>query len=55
MAWGLAAGLSLLLAVSESVLRSGRFWGIWLYIGLAVSTLILEVLALAAGRRLSQG
>jgi hypothetical protein len=55
MAWGLAAVLSLLPLVSESVLRSGRFWGIWLYTGLAASTLILEVLALAAGRRLSQG
>ena len=55
MAWGLAAGLSLLPIMFESALRSGRFWGIWLYIGLAASTLILEVLALAAGRRPSQG
>jgi hypothetical protein len=55
MAWGLAAVLSLLPLVSESVLRSGRLWGIWLYIGLAASTLILEALALAAGRRPSQG
>jgi len=30
-------------------------WGIWLYIGLAASALILEVLTLAAGRRPSQG
>ena len=55
MAWGLATGLSLLAPVFESALRSGRFWGIWLYIGLAASTLILEVLALAAGKRPSQG
>ncbi len=55
MAWGLAAVLSLLPLVSESGLRSGRFWGIWLYIGLAASTLTLEVLALVAGRRPSQG
>ncbi len=55
MAWGLAAVLSLPLLVSESGLRSGRLWGIWLYIGLAASTLTLEVLALVAGRRPSQG
>jgi len=55
VAWGLAAVLSLLPVVSDSVLRSGRFWGIWLYIGLAASVLILEVLALVAGRRPSQG
>jgi hypothetical protein len=55
MAWGLAAVLSLLQAVSESVLCSARFWGIWLYIGLAASALILEELTLVAGRRLSQG
>ena len=51
MAWGLAAVLSLLPVVFDSVLRSGRFWGIWLYIGLSASALILEVLALVAGRR----
>jgi len=57
MAWGLAAVLSLLPAVAEAEpgLRSGRLWGIWLYIGLAASALILEVLTLAAGRRPSQG
>ena len=58
MAWGLAAVSSLLLLLPllpESRLCLGRFWGIWLYIGSAASTLILEVLALAAGRRPSQG
>ena len=59
MAWELAAVLSLLLLllllVSESGPCLGRFWGIWLYSGSAASTLILEVLALAAGRRPSQG
>ena len=57
MAWGLAAVLGLLLAlpaVSGSGLYS-ELWGIWLYIGLAASALILEVLALVAGRRPSQG
>ena len=50
MAWVLAVLLNLVPVVSESVLRSGRFWGVWLYFGLAVSALILEVLALVAGR-----
>ncbi len=57
MAWGLAAVLGLLLAllaVSGSGLYS-ELWGIWLYSGLAASTLTLEVLALVAGRRPSQG
>ena len=56
MAWGLAAvsSLLLLLLVPESRLCLGWFWGIWLYIGSAASTLILEVLALVAGRRPSQ-
>jgi len=48
--WGLAAVLSWLLVASEPVLRSGRFWGIWLYIVVAVSALTLEVFALVSGR-----
>jgi hypothetical protein len=57
MAWGLAAVLGLLLAVAvfDPGLRLGQLWGIWLYIGLAASVLILKVLMLVAGRRLSQG
>ena len=55
MAWGLAAVLSLLPAVFEPVLRSGRLWGIWLYVALAASMLALEMFALAAGSRPSQG
>jgi len=55
MAWGLAAVLSLLPVVSDSVLHSGRFWGIWLYTGLAASVLTLEMFALAARSRPSQG
>ena len=59
MAWGLAAVSSLLSVVFEvmfdSVLRSGQLWGIWLYIGLAASMLALEMFALAAGSRPSQG
>jgi hypothetical protein len=55
VAWGLAAVLSLLPAMSASVLPPVRLWGIWLYFGLAASALILELLALAAGSRSSQG
>jgi hypothetical protein len=55
IALGLAAVLSLLPVVSGVVLRSDRSWGIWLYIGSAVSALILEVLALVTGRRPSLG
>ena len=55
LAWGLAAVSSLLPVVFESALRSGQFWGIWLYVGLAASTLTLEMFALATGSRPSQG
>jgi len=55
MAWGLAAVLSLLPVVFESVLRSGQLWGNWLYVALAASMLALEMFALAAGSRPSQG
>ena len=57
--WGLAAGAGLLIGVLIGLsgnLKYYRFlWGIWLYIGLAAIALVLEVLTLAAGRRLSQG
>ena len=49
-AWGLAAILSWLLVASQPILRSGRFWGIWLYIGVTASALTLEVFALVSGR-----
>jgi hypothetical protein len=55
VAWGAAAVLSLLPVVFESALRSGRFWGIWLYAGLAAGALILEAVWLAAGRRPCRG
>jgi hypothetical protein len=50
-AWSLAGGVGLLLGTSS---HPRLFWvlrGIWLYIELAASALILEVLTLAAGRR----
>jgi hypothetical protein len=48
IAWGFAAILSSLPVILDSALRSGRFWGIWLCIGLAVTMLVLEILALGA-------
>jgi len=53
--WDLAAGAGLLLGRSSFSRLHWALWGIWLYIGLAVSALILEVLALAAERRPRQG
>ena len=53
-AWGLAAGIGLLIGISRYPKLFLVVWGIWLYIGLAASALILEVLTLAAGRRPSQ-
>lgn len=54
-AWSLAAGIGLLIGMSSYPKQFWLLWGIWLYIGLAASVLILEVLTLTAGRRLSQG
>jgi hypothetical protein len=55
VAWGLAAGIGLLIGLFSYPKLFWVLWGIWLYIGLAASALILEVLALVAGRRPSQG
>jgi len=58
MAWGLAA-LSvlplLIILKSATVMPPGQLWGIWLYLGLAASVLTLEMFALVAGRKPSQG
>jgi hypothetical protein len=57
--WGLAVRAGLLAGVPTGLfdgLKYSRFlWGVWLYIGLAAIVLVLEVLTLAAGIRLSQG
>jgi hypothetical protein len=50
-AWGLAASIGLLIGITIYQKLFWRLWGIWLYIGLAVSALILEVLTLVAGTR----
>jgi hypothetical protein len=52
-AWSLVVGFGLWLGMSSYPKLFGVVWGIWLYIGLAASALILEVLT--AGRRPRQG
>jgi hypothetical protein len=54
-AWGLAAAIGLLIGIYSYPKLFWVLWGIWLYIGLAASALILEALSLAAGRRSSPG
>lgn len=51
VAWGLAVGISLLLALSRYPRLFWVLWGVWLYIGLAIGALLLEVATLATGRR----
>ena len=41
-AWGVAGFLSLLPPIFDAELRSGRFWGIYLYFGLALGVVIIE-------------
>jgi hypothetical protein len=53
-AWGLASGIGLLIGISSYPKLFWVLWGVWLYIGLAASALILEVLVLVAGRSPSQ-
>jgi hypothetical protein len=52
-AWGLALGVSLLY-VSVYPYMHPALWGIWLYIGVAASAVMVEALILRAGNRLSQ-
>jgi hypothetical protein len=54
VAWGLAASLGVLVGMSRYLRLFWVLWGVWLYVGLAASALILEVLMLAAGTRGSQ-
>ena len=50
-AWGLAAGIALWIGISSYPRLFWVLWGSWLYIGLATSVLILDVLTLAGRRR----
>ena len=45
IAWGLAAALGVLIAVSVEVFHPTHLWGIWLYILLAVGLLAFELLS----------
>ena len=55
VAWGLAASLGVCVGMSRYPRLFWVLWGVWLYVGLAVGALTLEVLVLAAGTRGSQG
>ena len=55
VAWSLAFGLGLLLGLSNYPNQFWVLWGIWLYVGLAASALILELVMLAARRRPAKG
>ena len=55
VAWGMAAGIALWIGMSSYPRLFWVLWGSWLYIGVATSALILEVLTLAGRRRRSQG
>jgi hypothetical protein len=52
-AWGLALGASLVY-VSVYPDMHPALWGVWLYIGVAAGSVMVEALILRAGRRLSQ-
>ena len=51
VAWGLAAVLpgALLAATCPSELLP-RYWGLWLYVGVAIAAIVLELLALAESK-----
>ena len=54
--WGLAAVFSGLILVTFSLSKlNWAIWGLWFYVGLAASALILESLVLMVERRASQG
>jgi len=55
VSWGLAGGIGLLIGVSRYPRLYWTSWGVWLYIALAASALILEVLTLALGRTPARG
>ena len=48
VAWGLAVDIGLLLGLSSYPRLFWLLWGIWLYVGVASTALILEVLTLVA-------
>jgi hypothetical protein len=43
LAWGLAAGVGLFIALSEPSSTTTRYWGVWLYIFLAIAGMLLEI------------
>lgn len=54
VAWGLGAGIGLLIGVNNYPRLFWMLWGVWLYMGLAAIALILEVRMLMVGRKPGQ-
>jgi hypothetical protein len=52
--WCLAISVGLLGGIFIFPEQFGALWGLWLFIGLSISALILEILLLAKERKLSQ-
>lgn len=50
VAWGLAAGIGLLIGLFSYPKLFWVLWGIWLYVGLAASALAVELLAIRPNR-----
>ena len=50
IAWGVAAIWGLLLLLTASRPALGRVWGVWLYVGLAASSLTLELITMVRRR-----
>jgi hypothetical protein len=52
--WGLAAGVGLFVGLSNNSRQIWLVWGIWLYIGLALITLMLELILFKFGGKSTQ-
>ena len=55
VAWGLAIGVGLLWGMGNYPKFFWVVWGIWLYLGLAISALILEILVILSNREDPEG
>ena len=53
--WGLAAGVGLFLGLQSIPKLDLRLWGVWLYLGIALIGVLLELLVWVGGRKPKQG
>jgi len=55
IAWGLGCIIPLVILIAEWSVQTVRLWGLWLYIGLAISAIIFEILIRKAeGKRTNE-